>query len=80
MNDKQEEIWQQEYSLLRSEMELHRIEWIRTKRCDCEEVECIHYKEEEKEMFRGRLVRSLAKGILLNALTDLKTLSSREKT
>lgn len=62
-----EEEWQTKYSKLESDIEIHRIMFILTRKCACKEIECKHYRIEHERLFAARVNQLLANRIAMNA-------------
>ena len=62
--------FQKEYEKLESDIELHRISFILTKKCACKTTDCRHYQKEKRFLFEIRMDKLLSYGILISAAAD----------
>lgn len=69
--NKFEDEWKRQYEKMESDIELHRISFILTKKCDCKSGDCRHYQKEKKFLFERRMNELLGKGIKISALADV---------
>lgn len=64
-----ETLWQFKYNQIEKEIELFKKDFARNKECSCKNIECKHYKKEEKKLFNDRLNKLIVGGLSLNART-----------
>lgn len=73
-----EAIWQVRYTQVENEIKMFKCKFVKNKKCSCKNIECKHYKKEEKRLFNDRLNRLITEGIAVNALTTYSVLTPQK--